>query len=65
MPMTVRDKRSGEYATEDGWTKDRELARDFLRLDYAILYRDNQPNATDLLVIYHSGKAASNYDVTW
>ena len=63
--MTVRHKHSGEYATEDGWTKDRELARDFLRLDYAILYRDNQPNAADLEVVYRSSKEASNYDVTW
>ncbi len=47
MPMIVRHKESGEYATEAGWTKDRKLARGFVRLDYAILYRDNQPNAAD------------------
>ena len=65
MPMIVRHKYTGEYATEDGWTKDRKLARDFMRLDYAILYRDKQPNAADLQVVYQSGKEASNYDVTW
>ena len=65
MPMIVRHKQTGHYVTEGGWTKDRELARDFFRLDYARLYRSKQPNGADLEIVYRSGQETSEYDVTW
>jgi hypothetical protein len=65
MAMIVRHKHTGEYVTEDAWTNDRKLARDFLRLDYAQLYRSNQQNAADLEIVYNSDHGASDFDVVW
>jgi len=65
MRTIIRNKQTGQYVIEGGWTPDRKLARDFNRIEDAVRYRSAQPIEADLQIIYQSGDEPSNYDVTW
>ena len=54
MAMYIRHKKTGEFVSENGWTTDRKQARDFLRLEYAVRYRLENPVREHLEIIYQS-----------
>jgi hypothetical protein len=65
MRTIIRNKKTGQYVTEGGWTPERKLARDFYGIEDAVGYRSMHPPEEDLEIIYQSGDEPSNYDVTW
>jgi len=65
MAMYIRHKKTGEFASENGWTTDRKQARDFLRLEYAVRYRLENPVREHLEIIYQSRDKSSAQDITW
>ena len=65
MRTIIRNKKTGQYMSEGGWTPDRELARDFHGIADAVRYRSEHPPEEDLEVIYQSRDEPSNYDITW